>query len=164
MSQLLAERRRAAGMAGMGSLGYGPDPWDYPTDDPIFGQAVITPPISSSPIMQSPSQPGVIRSQIPSLIAGGLRVIDDIFAPPATRIAQAGASRPIYQPQYGGGVDAYGNPLSYAPSRSNSGIGFGVDSQGVRLSDGSHIGWFPIVGVIGIFFLLQQPGFTRRGR
>jgi hypothetical protein len=144
-SRLLGQR------AGMGFF----DPWgDSPIDDPIYGQ----PGISSPPIMQSPSQPGVIRSQIPSLIAGSLRVIDDIFAPPATRIAQAGASRPIYQAPYG---DGYGNTL---PVTRQPSIGFGVDSQGVRLSDGSHIGWFPIVGVIGVFFLLQQPGFTRRGR
>jgi hypothetical protein len=44
------------------------------------------------------------------------------------------------------------------------GIGFGLDGQGLRLSDGSHIGWLPIVGVAGAFFLLQSQGIQRRGR
>ena len=42
------------------------------------------------------------------------------------------------------------------------GVGFGIDSQGLRLSDGSHIGW-PIIGIVGLgIYLVQSPGFTKR--
>lgn len=42
------------------------------------------------------------------------------------------------------------------------GVGLGIDSSGIRLSDGSHIGWFPIIAVLGGVVLLQSSGFQRR--
>lgn len=63
---------------------------------------------------------------------------------------------------------AYRPPSSYQydpallASRNNQGVGIGLDSNGVRLSDGSHIGWFPIIGVIGFFFVLQSRPLTRK--
>ena len=42
------------------------------------------------------------------------------------------------------------------------GIGIGVDGQGIRLSDGSHIGWGTIAIVVGGIFLLQSRGFSRK--
>jgi len=49
-----------------------------------------------------------------------------------------------------------------AQQQGGGGVGFGLDGNGIRLSDGSHIGWFPIIGVIGAFALLQSKGFSRR--
>lgn len=42
------------------------------------------------------------------------------------------------------------------------GVGIGIDGQGIRLSDGSHIGWLPIGAVVLGFVLLQSQGFSRR--
>jgi hypothetical protein len=49
-----------------------------------------------------------------------------------------------------------------ALSNNSGGVGFGFDSQGLRLSDGSHIGWTTIAVVVGGFYLVQSPGFTKR--
>jgi hypothetical protein len=81
------------------------------------------------------------------------KTVSNIFSPWQATAAQAqGAYRP-QQTNY---------PVNTLPVNRNSGVGIGVDSNGVRLSDGSHLGWFPIVGVIGAFFLLQSKGFSRR--
>jgi hypothetical protein len=42
------------------------------------------------------------------------------------------------------------------------GVGFGVDGQGIRLSDGSHISWVMIALVVGGFMLIQSRPFSRR--
>jgi hypothetical protein len=42
------------------------------------------------------------------------------------------------------------------------GVGLGIDGTGIRLSDGSHIGWLPIGFGIGALVLLQSKGFSRR--
>lgn len=41
------------------------------------------------------------------------------------------------------------------------GVGFGLDGTGIRLSDGSHIGWTTIALAAGAFFLLQSRPVTR---
>lgn len=51
----------------------------------------------------------------------------------------------------------------FNPSATPSGgVGLGIDGQGVRLSDGSHIGWLPIGAVALGFMLLQSKGISRR--
>jgi hypothetical protein len=140
---------RGGGLRGMG---FTPDTV-YDPDDPSTWE-VYDP---YDPEQRPPQQPQVpgFKAQLPALILGGLKVVDDIFAPPATRIAQAGSQ---YQQQYSPAQLA----LLQQQRTPTGGIGIGIDGQGIRLSDGSHIGWFPIVAVIGVFFLLQSPGFTRR--
>jgi hypothetical protein len=144
-------------------MGFGPDLLPSP-DDPAYWNDPYQdyprrPTYTTQPTFPS-SSPGVIAPQIPTLVALGLRTISNIFAPPATSIAQAQAARPQVIYAGSGRTDQYGNVIP----TTGGGIGFGVDSQGIRLSDGSHIGWFPIIGVIGVFFLLQSPGFSRRSR
>ncbi len=51
------------------------------------------------------------------------------------------------------------SPYGAAPP---AGVGIGVDGQGIRLSDGSHIGWAPIMLGVGALVLLQSKGFSRR--
>jgi len=58
---------------------------------------------------------------------------------------------PTYQPGY---------PAGYR--QPNAGVGIGIDGNGIRLSDGSHIGWFPIIGVIGFFYVLQARPLSRK--
>jgi hypothetical protein len=59
-------------------------------------------------------------------------------------------------------------PVSYVSNTQPAGItpvtpgvGFGLDSQGIRLSDGSHIGWLPIAGVVVGLKLLQAKPYRR---
>ena len=50
----------------------------------------------------------------------------------------------------------------YALQQQQQGVGFGIDGQGLRMSDGSHIGW-PVMGLAALaLYLLQSPGFSRR--
>jgi hypothetical protein len=67
----------------------------------------------------------------------------------------------VYNQQTG----QYYNPQTgqtIAGNYQSSGVGFGIDGQGIRMSDGSHIGWLPIAGVVVAFSLLQSRGFSRR--
>ena len=54
--------------------------------------------------------------------------------------------------------------LLQAQRQQGQGIGLGIDSQGIRLSDGSHIGWFPVIGVLAALYLIQSPSFSRTRR
>lgn len=56
------------------------------------------------------------------------------------------------------------NSSSSVAATGTSGIGVGVDSQGISLGGGSHIGWGWVIGGIAIFGLLQSRGFQRRSR
>ncbi|HEY0379847.1 MAG TPA: hypothetical protein VGC87_23220 [Pyrinomonadaceae bacterium] len=49
-------------------------------------------------------------------------------------------------------------------AKDDSGIGIGVDSKGIRLSDGSHISWLLIAGGAVAWKMIQSPGFSRRPR
>jgi hypothetical protein len=69
--------------------------------------------------------------------------------------------QPTYQPIRTTLPANYGSTYNTVPN-PGGGIGIGVDSRGIRLSDGSHIGWFPIIGVGFGLFLLQSKGFSRR--
>ena len=60
----------------------------------------------------------------------------------------------------GYGYNQQGQLVPVSPN--GAGVGIGIDGQGIRLSDGSHIGWFPIAGVTLAIFLLQSKGFSRR--
>jgi hypothetical protein len=66
------------------------------------------------------------------------------YQQPQYQYQPAYQQQPIYQTQPGGGV------------------GIGLDGAGIRLSDGSHIGWLPIAGVGLGLVLLQSKGFSRR--
>jgi hypothetical protein len=131
--------------AGMGLL----DPIEL-GDDP-YG-------IRPTPPYNDGSDAGPWGGTVPVLIGGGIQALRDIFAPVGTSTAAYRAQ----QQQYIGQQPVYNAPSSqYLPPRT-SGVGFGLDSQGIRLSDGSHIGWFPIIGCVVVLFLIQSPGFTRR--
>jgi hypothetical protein len=86
----------------------------------------------------------------------GMSLVNNIFASrspnaqlaPAQQLALAQA-----QAQAAATAASGGNP---------PGVGFGVDGQGLRLSDGSHIGWSTI-GIAGLaFYLIQSKGFEKR--
>lgn len=80
------------------------------------------------------------------------KTLSNIFAPYQTSAAQAG-------------VGVYRQPTNYDPNyrqAPNRSVGIGLDSSGIRLSDGSHLGWLPIGAVVFGFFLLQSKGFSRR--
>ena len=64
----------------------------------------------------------------------------------------------------GGGVNYQNQYGALPPAAPPGGVGVGVDGQGIRLSDGSHIGWPLIALGVGAIFLLQSPGYSRRGR
>jgi hypothetical protein len=89
----------------------------------------------------------------------GKNFINQKYAKDAAKHTAAAQAAIQYQPA----VQTFNsNPGSSAPPPP--GVGFGIDSQGVRLSDGSHIGW-PVIGIVGLgFFLLQSRGFQKRGR
>lgn len=133
------------GRTGMGS-------WD--DFDPGFPDASQWP--GSTYPSNSPTPTQVI---VGGAIHTGLNVLRDIYAPTQTsqaayraQASTALAQQPIYQVA----------PNQYLPQRSPGGVGFGVDGQGIRLSDGSHIGWFPIAGVVLAFVLIQSRPLTRR--
>lgn len=85
-----------------------------------------------------------------------LKVVSNVFAPVQTSVAQAqaGAYRtPVYS-----ATGQVINPYGTTPT----GIGIGLDANGIRLSDGSHISWLLILSAVGIFALVQAKGFQRR--
>ena len=84
------------------------------------------------------------------------KTASNIFAPYQASVAQAGAG--YYRPTQ---TLTYEQQLALA-ARNREGVGLGVDSSGIRLSDGSRIGWFPIIGVIGFFYVLQARPLTRK--
>lgn len=49
-----------------------------------------------------------------------------------------------------------------AAQRGGGGVGVGIDKDGVRLSDGTHIGWTTIALAGFAIYLIQSPGFSRR--
>lgn len=89
--------------------------------------------------------------------------------PLATVIGKTAASiwgnqyqpQPTYTPTYSTDYAAL-QAAALARANAGDGVGIGVDGSGIRLSDGSHIGWLPIGAVVFGFFLLQSRGFSRR--
>jgi hypothetical protein len=116
---------------------------------------------------------GVIQGSIPPIFGGGVEsdgsapwwqsiivpiagitgsTLSNIYAPWQTSAAQASARQPVYVPvQTQGGL----------PPRPE-GVGFGVDSRGIRLSDGSYIGWGVVALGGGIILLVQARPFSRK--
>jgi hypothetical protein len=151
---------RMPGLRGLGDINDVPG-WIF--DDPVWvedpttvinsgsatpgGGAVIYYPTNTN--QQNPWS-----AQIPSLIAGGIQTIRDIFAPVGSTQAAYGAQR---QP-----IVYAGAQQGAVPVRNTGGVGIGIDGQGIRLSDGSHISWIWIIGGIVIIYLIQSPGFSRR--
>jgi hypothetical protein len=128
---------------GMGALGDGP--WV----DPAWSDANLGPP---PPInYPSSSSSGFNWNQFANVVGGTLvGVLGNRNAPQQQYALQPQGQQPqvVYvQPNAAGGA---------------GGVGIGIDGQGIRLSDGSHIGWLPIALVGGAFFLLQSPGFSRK--
>lgn len=123
------------------SVGTGPPV--YVQDGEIFG---------TDPGASNTSNNGPTWWQL--LISGGTRIAHDALTPIPVGVAQAHAAQQqvVYQ------------PTALQNRGTTPGVGIGVDGSGIRLSDGSHIGWFPIIGLIGVIFLLQSPGFQRRSR
>jgi hypothetical protein len=52
--------------------------------------------------------------------------------------------------------------LALLQKQQQQGVGFGFDSEGLRMSDGSHISWMVIFIVILAFFLLQSRPLSRK--
>jgi hypothetical protein len=142
-----ALQRRAMGLGDPA-----PDPtldWEYVLgggDEPTYSTPVFN---STRPVVRTP---GFIDTWLGPLLAGAEKTVSNIFAPAATSIAQA---QPAVGYQYQAQPAAYRNP-------TNTGVGFGIDGNGIRLSDGSHIGWVPIFLVGFGFVLIQSRPFTRR--
>lgn len=99
------------------------------------------------------TQTGII---VGGAINKGLDILGDIFGNPYSRQAAYRSQTP-QQPIYN-----VPGQSQYLPQRTSTGVGFGVDGQGIRLSDGSHIGWFPIAGLVLAFVLLQSRPLSRR--
>lgn len=133
-----------------------PDGWPVWVDDGSGGDIVTGGSGGGSPVptptpvpVSSGSNSSTPPWWLPAIL-GAEGAVSKIFAPwQATAFSQ----QPTYYPP----GQSYNTGLV-----RTTGVGFGIDSNGIRLSDGSHIGWFPIIGVIGLFFLIQTPGFTRR--
>jgi hypothetical protein len=142
---------RPLGGNGTGIFSFGP-PIDLEEDG---GGVFTSPGPVYSPPVQSSGGVSIWQAQLPALAAGGLQVIRDIFAPPATSQAAYGAARPVYYPSTAAAAGLY--PATVAAT----GVGIKVDSSGLWLGT-SRISWVWIIGGIGILFLLQSPGFTRR--
>ena len=137
--------------AGMGA----PDPWDYPIDDPIFGQPGIT----NTPPINSAGQYSPFKIALPGLIAGGLRVVDDIFADPRATQARYGSQyagqlsnqRSLIPPGYTYNAAGQLVPLANPTTA-------GITNAGLNLL-GVQIPW-TVVGIVGL--ILFFPGFQRR--
>jgi len=132
--------------------------WDYVlggSDQPTYSNPVFS---TTPPFVQTPQeQPGFANTWLGPLLAGAEKTISNIFAPAATSIAQAQGSSSLYQPyNYPAGAP---QPIYRAPQ---TGVGLGVDSRGIRLSDGSYIGWGVIALVGGVILLIQTRPFSRR--
>ena len=139
-----------------------PDYYD-PTLDETYVLGGADPPTYSAPVFGStppfvtpapqPQSPGFGNTWLGPLLAGAEKTISNIFSPAATSVAQA--QSPIYQQQ------PYGTNPTYRPVQP-SGVGFGVDTRGIRLSDGSYIGWGVIALAGGVILLIQTRPFSRR--
>jgi hypothetical protein len=108
----------------------------------IFGGAT-TPPFNPS---SSSAVGGLSTTQmVLALVNKGL----DTFM--ATKLVNAGQFN-----------NAYRNPQYAQYYAQGQGVGFGIDSSGIRLSDGSHISWILIFGGFLAWKLIQSPGFEKR--
>lgn len=86
------------------------------------------------------------------LIPNAAQTIQRVYSPWQAQAAVAASQRPIVQ-------------YTSSPNESGSvpsGVGLAITRNGIRLSDGSYIGWLPIGGVVVAVFLLQSKGFSRR--
>jgi hypothetical protein len=158
----------------MGTLGIGPDPYYDPTLDPFYvsgGDPNQLPMGESLPPIASPG-PAIINtspSATPAwiaLLAGAEKTISNIFAPPATSIAQAGQNAAYSQTNRYPIYNASGQVVGYSSYPQTQGTvqpGASVGTGGLNLF-GSQIGWGTIALVGGLILLIQMPGFTRRGR
>lgn len=134
-----------------------PDPTYYPTVNdpgvPIYSGGATPAPAggdsggSNNPPWWSILGPGILKD------------ISNIFAPVQTSVAQA-QSAGLAQRQLQAGL----TPQQYQllQTGATTGVGIGIDSNGIRLSDGSHISWILIIGLIVVFALVQSRGFQRR--
>lgn len=121
-------------------------------DDFDFDDFPSTPPFNPT----NSGNVGITDAASPlwALLAGVTRTVGNIFQPAAVGVAQAYAGQPRQQ--------IYQQSQYPQQQQQGSGIGLGIDGQGIRLSDGSHIGWLPIVAVVGGFMLLQARPVSRR--
>lgn len=119
-----------------GEIGQQIDDFQFPTWNPESGPAY-----SEAPPWWAVLGPGIV--------AASGATLSDIFRryPETPTYAQT-------RPYTVGAAAPY--------STTSSGVGIGIDGQGIRLSDGSHIGWLPIGAVVLGLFLLQSQGFSRR--
>lgn len=161
----------APGAAGFSGLpqGFG-DEYDPLADPNYFSVDVLGTPIGGS--SGGGSGGGTPQQQGPPWWAvlgpGILKDVSSIFAPAPVSIAQAGAQNAaLYRSQYptapyssypAGSI----NPATGQPYTSSTGIGIGIDANGIRLSDGSHISWILIGGIVLAIALVQSKGFQRR--
>jgi hypothetical protein len=142
MSMNPAQRIMAAHAQGMGDLG-ADGPWVDPST------------VGVPPPIYYPTAPTSGHSTLNSWLTFGTAVGNDI----AAIIARNNNQNSLGYPQQPTGQQPY-YPQVVVPAPS--GVGIGVDGQGIRLSDGSHISWLVIAGGVGVFMLLQHPGFSRR--
>ena len=159
--QMRAHAMRSGMGGGFGELGF--DSNGNPTTlQELYG--VLGPP----PVMGAPSGTGhstrdawlnfgsTIAQSLASIVSGGNNQMVTLSNGQRVTMAQYQQmlqAQAQAQYQYQGNPNAYGYP---------SGVGFGIDGQGLRLSDGSHIGWTTIaIAGVGLY-LLQRPGYQKR--